>query len=122
MRQFTCAHYDKPWFYDRSMWPAYLSMLADQRFNRLHLAFGLGYDSLAHVADSYFLFTYPFLLECRGMTCGSAGWPTPNARATWTRSALSAEQTVAHGLEFQLGLWMHGYDGRPPPVRRWSKA
>ena len=35
MRQFTSEPLDKPWFYDREMWPHYLAMLATQRFNRL---------------------------------------------------------------------------------------
>ncbi|MGA7711799.1 MAG: hypothetical protein WCA81_07855, partial [Rhizomicrobium sp.] len=35
MRQFVSETYDKPWFYDRAMWPRYFGMLAAQRFNRL---------------------------------------------------------------------------------------
>src|SRR5208282_5481092 len=66
MRQFTSEPLDKPWFYDREMWPQYLTMLAAARFNRFHLAFGLGYDSLDRVEDSYLLFAYPFLLTVPG--------------------------------------------------------
>ena len=34
MRLFISEVEDKPWFYDREMWPAYLAMLAENRFNR----------------------------------------------------------------------------------------
>ena len=33
MRSFTCEALDKPWFYDREMWPRYLTMLANARSN-----------------------------------------------------------------------------------------
>lgn len=66
MRQFTSELFDKPWFYDRDQWLAYLDLLATQRFNRLHLAFGFGYDSLNRVEDSYFLFLYPFVVSLPG--------------------------------------------------------
>src|ERR1035441_2342281 len=36
MRQFTSETLDKPWFYDREGWQQYLTMLAANRFNRLH--------------------------------------------------------------------------------------
>ena len=115
MRQFTSEAYDKAWFYDRDMWPAYLSMLADQRFNRLHLAFGLAYDALPKVRDSYFLFTYPFLVDVPGYTVRVSG--LSNAERTRNLDTLRyiSEQTVAHGLDFQLGLWMHGYDWPASP-------
>ena len=45
-RLFTSDVEDKPWFNDREMWPRYLTMLATQRFNRFHLALGIGYDFL----------------------------------------------------------------------------
>jgi hypothetical protein len=40
-RLFVSEVEDKPWFYDREMWPAYFSMLATQRFNRFSLNFAL---------------------------------------------------------------------------------
>src|SRR5260370_22523186 len=48
------------------MSPPRLSMLAANRFNRFHLAFGIGYDFLTRVTDAYFLFAYPFLLRVPG--------------------------------------------------------
>ncbi len=115
MRQFTCEAYDKPWFYDRAMWPAYLSMLAEQRFNRLHLCFGLAYDALGHVADSYFLFTYPYLLEVPGYQVRVSGLSAAERERNLETLKFISEQTVAHGLDFQLGLWMHGYEWPAAP-------
>ncbi len=36
-RLFTSEVEDKPWFYDREMWPRYLAMLAENSFNRFNL-------------------------------------------------------------------------------------
>ena len=65
-RCFVSEVEDKPWFYDRAMWPRYLTNLATQRFNRFNLSLGIGYDFLQNVTDSYFLFAYPFLLTVPG--------------------------------------------------------
>jgi hypothetical protein len=115
MRQFTSGLYDKPWFDDRTMWPAYLAMLAEQRFNRLHLCFGLAYDALGHVADSYFLFTYPFLLDVPGYRVRVGGLSAAERDRNLETLKYISEQTVAHGLDFQLGLWMHGYEWPAAP-------
>ena len=48
------------------MWPKYLDLLASQRFNRFHLAFGIGYDFIRQVTDAYFLFPYPFFMSVPG--------------------------------------------------------
>ena len=118
MRQFTCETYDKPWFNDRAMWPRYLSMLASQRFNRLHLAFGLGYDQLKNVADSYFLFLYPFLLAVSGYDVRATNLPDAERDANLAMLRFIGEQTVAAGLDFQLGIWMHGYQWQDSPRAR----
>ena len=109
MRQFTSELLDKPWFYDRDQWPHYLDMLATQRFNRFHLAFGLGYDSLQQVADSYFLFLYPFLLAVPGYNVRATNLPDSERDRNLETLRFIGEQTVARGIDFQLGLWMHGY-------------
>jgi hypothetical protein len=114
MRQFNSELLDKPWFYDREMWPAYLSMLAAQRFNRFHLAFGLGYDDLRQVADSYLLFLYPFLLSVPGYNVRATNLPDAERDRNLEMLRFISEQTVARGMEFQLGVWMHGY--------RWPAA
>jgi hypothetical protein len=109
MRQFTCERLDKPWFYDREMWPRYLTMLAAQRFNRFHLAFGFGYDSLQQVADSYFLFLYPFLLSAPGYAVRATNLTDAERDRNLETLRFIGEQTVARGMQFQLGIWMHGY-------------
>jgi hypothetical protein len=109
-RLFTSDVEDKPWYNDREMWPRYLSMLASQRFNRFNLAFGIGYDFIRQVTDAYFLFAYPFLLKVPGY--GVRATPLPDAERDSNLQMLRfiSEQTVASGMEFQLGLWMHGYE------------
>jgi hypothetical protein len=91
------------------MWPHYLTMLATERFNRFHLAFGLGYDDLRQVADSYFLFLYPFLLRVPGYDVRATNLPDTERDRNLETLRFISEQTVARGIEFQLGIWMHGY-------------
>jgi hypothetical protein len=110
MRQFTSEPLDKPWFYDRDSWSRYLTMLAAQRFNRIHLAFGLGYDDLKSVADSYFLFLYPFLLAVPGYNVFASNLAGAERDRNLETLRFISEQTVARGMEFQLGVWMHGYN------------
>jgi hypothetical protein len=100
---------DKPWFNDREMWPQYLSMVAAQRFNRFNLSFGIGYDFLREVTDAYFLFLYPFLLSVPGYNVRAVNLPDAERDRNLENLRFISEQTVARGLEFQLGIWMHGY-------------
>jgi len=109
MRQFTSEPLDKPWFYDREMWPQYLTMLAAERFSRFHLAFGFGYDSLQQVTDSYLLFAYPFLLDVPGYKVGATNLPEEERDRNLDTLRFISEQTAARGIDFELGLWMHGY-------------
>jgi hypothetical protein len=109
MRQFTSEPLDKPWFHDREMWPRYLTMLATERFNRFHLAFGFGYDSLQQVTDSYLLFAYPFLLAVPGYNARATNLPDDERDRNLAMLRFIGEQTVARGIDFELGLWMHGY-------------
>jgi hypothetical protein len=109
MRSFTSDVEDKPWFNDREMWPAYFAMLARQRFNRFNLAFGIGYDFIRQVTDAYFLFTYPFLLKVPGYNVHATNLPEAERDANLAMLKYIAQQAVAHGLEFHVGLWMHGY-------------
>ena len=119
MRQFTSEVLDKPWFHDREMWPRYLAMLATHRFNRLHLAFGLGYDTLQQVTDSYLLFLYPFLLDVPGYRVRATNLPDSERDRNLETLRYISEQTVAHGLDFQLGVWMHGYELLKSPDARY---
>jgi len=109
-RLFTSDVEDKPWYNDREMWPRYLSMLATQRFNRFNLAFGIGYDFIRHVTDAYFLFTYPFLLSVPGYNVRVPQLPDAERDHNLEMLRYISEQTVARGMEFHIGLWMHGYE------------
>ena len=100
---------DKPWFNDRAMWPRYFDMLATQRFNRFNLAFGIGYDFIRHVTDAYFLFTYPFLLKVPGYDVRVLQLPDTERDRNLDMLKYISEQCVMRGLEFHVGLWMHGY-------------
>ncbi|HWB87218.1 MAG TPA: hypothetical protein VG675_23945 [Bryobacteraceae bacterium] len=109
-RLFTSDVEDKPWYNDREMWPQYLTMLAAQRYNRFNLAFGIGYDFIRQVTDAYFLFTYPFLLSVPGYNVRSPQLPDAERDHNLEMLKFISEQTVARGIEFQVGLWMHGYE------------
>jgi len=108
-RLFTSEIEDKPWYNDRAMWPAYLTMLATHRFNRFSLAFGIGYDFLTSVTDAYFLFAYPFLLAVPGHSVRVPQLPDAERDRNLEMLRFISEQTVARGMDFQLGIWMHGY-------------
>jgi hypothetical protein len=104
---------DKPWFYDREMWPAYFSMLATQRFNRFSLNFGVGYDFLDNVRDAYFLFAYPFLLSIPGYNVRAVNLSDEERERNLEMLQFISAQAVAHGIDFQLGIWTHGYQWGP---------
>lgn len=108
-RLFSSDVEDKPWFYDRQMWPAYFSMLAAQRFNRFSLNFGIGYDSLDDVRDAFFLFLYPFLLSVPGYNVRAVNLPDQERDRNLEMLQFISAQAVAHGIDFQLGIWTHGY-------------
>jgi hypothetical protein len=109
MRQFTSETFDKPWFYDRDGWQQYLTMLATNRFNRLHLGFGLGYDFLTQIADSYFLFLYPFLLKVPGYEVRATNLSDAERDRNLDTLRFISEQATLRGIDFELGVWMHGY-------------
>lgn len=119
-RLFTSDVEDKPWYNDREMWPRYLTTLATQRFNRFNLAFGIGYDFIRHVTDGYFLFTYPFLLSVPGYSVRSPQLPDAERDSNLRMLKFISEQTAARGMEFQVGLWMHGYEWIDSPNPNYS--
>ena len=108
-RLFSSDVEDKPWFNNREFWPAYFAMLAAQRFNRFNLSFGIGYDSLQNVADAYFLFTYPFFLAVPGYNVRAINLPDAERDRNLEMLQFISSQAVAHGIDFQLGIWTHGY-------------
>jgi hypothetical protein len=109
-RLFVSDVEDKPWYNDRAFWQVYLTMLASQRFNRFALSLSIGYDFIREVTDSYFLFPYPFLVALPGYNVRAVNLPDAERDSNLEMLKFISEQTVARGLEFQLGLWMHGYE------------
>jgi len=114
-RLFTSDIEDKPWYNDKEMWPQYLTMLATQRYNRFNLSFGIGYDFLQNVTDVYFVFAYPFLLKVAGYNVHVPQLPDAERDHNLEMLKYISEQTVARGMQFQLGLWMHGYEWLKSP-------
>ena len=94
---------------DRAMWPEYFDLLASQRFNRFNLAFGIGYDFIRKVTDAYFLFTYPFLLKVPGYNVRVPQVADSERDSNLAMLRYISEQCVMRGIEFHVGLWMHGY-------------
>ncbi len=113
---------DKPWYNDREMWPQYLTMLATNRFNRFHLALGIGYDFIRAVTDAYFVFSYPFLLPVAGYNVRVPQLPDAERDQNLKMLQFISEQTVARGMQFQLGLWMHGYEWIDSPNPNYTIA
>jgi hypothetical protein len=111
---------DKPWYNDRAMWPEYFDMLATQRFNRFNLAFGIGYDFIRQVTDAYFLFTYPFLLNVPGYNVRVPQLPDGECESNLEMLRYISEQCVGRGLEFHVGLWMHGYEWIDSPKANYT--
>ncbi|MGH3169443.1 MAG: hypothetical protein ACRDN0_26635, partial [Trebonia sp.] len=103
---------DKDWFYDEDFWASYLTALAASRFNRFHLALGIGYDSFYHadVTDTYFLFPYPFLVDVPGFDVTVDGLPAAERERNLRTLGLIWELCAERGLHFQLGLWTHGIE------------
>ncbi len=119
-RLFTSEVEDKPWFYDRAMWPRYLAMLAENRFTRFNLSFGIGYDFLRAVTDAYFLFAYPFFLSIPGYQVRAVNLPDAERGRNLETLRFISDQAAAHGLEFQLGIWMHGYQWENSPQANFT--
>jgi hypothetical protein len=119
-RLFTSDVEDLPWFLDREMWPRYLSMLAAQRFNRFNLSLGIGYDFLREVTDAYFLFAYPFLLPVEGFSVRARGLADHDRDRNLEMLRFISSEAAARGLDFQLGLWTHGYQWTNSPHANYT--
>ena len=120
LRLFASDVEDKPWFNDREFWSQYLTMLATQRFNRFNLSLSLGYDFLRRVTDAYFLFPYPFLFSVPGYNVRVPQLTDAERDHNLEMLRFISEQTVARGLDFQLGLWMHGYEWIDSPKANYT--
>ncbi|HVH85445.1 MAG TPA: hypothetical protein VM912_01890 [Terriglobales bacterium] len=119
-RLFVSDVEDKSWFNDREMWPPYFSMLATHRFNQFSLNLGIGFDSLQNVTDSYFLFAYPFLLDVPGYRVRAATLPDAERDRNLEMLQFISRQAVAHGIDFRLGIWTHGYQWADTPHSNYT--
>ena len=119
-RLFVSEIEDKPWFYDREMWNEYLTMLTTQRFNRFNLSMGIGYDFLQDVTDAYFLFAYPFFLSVPGYNVKVPELSDAEREKNLEMLKFISDQTAARGIQFQLGIWMHGYEWIDSPNANYT--
>jgi len=108
-RLFASDVEDKPWFNDRQFWTRYLTMLATNRFNRINLSFGLGYDFTTDITDCYFHFAYPFLLSVPCYNVRAVPLPDAERDSNLEMLRFASDEAARHGLQFQLGLWTHAY-------------
>jgi hypothetical protein len=119
-RPFVSDVEDMGWFRGRDFWPAYFGMLARQRINRLHLLFGMGYDTLRWVKDAYLLFPYPFLVSVPGHDVRAMNLPDQERERNLETLRYISREAVGHGLDFQLGLWTHGYTWADSPDANYT--
>lgn len=112
-RCFSSEIEDKPWFNDREGWRQYLDMLVANRFNRLSLTFGMPYNypyQNGYLSDVYFHFAYPFLVSPSGYDVRVKELSETERRDNLEMLQFIGREAERRGLDFQLGLWTHGYD------------
>ncbi len=115
MRVFASDVEDKSWYYDKTFWQQYLSMLVAQRFNRFSLALGLGYDFTSHLRDTYFHFAYPFLVSVPGYNVRVRELPDAERDHNLEMLRFISAEAARRGLHFQLGIWTHAYQWTDSP-------
>jgi hypothetical protein len=115
MRLFASEVEDKSWYYDKTFWQQYLSMLVAQRFNRFALALGIGYDFTSRLRDTYFHFAYPFLLAVPGYEVRVPQLPDAERDRNLEMLRFISDEASRRGLHFQLGLWTHAYQWTDSP-------
>ena len=120
MRLFVSDVEDKPWFYDREMWPRYLAMLAGHRFNAFNLVSGSATTSCAASPTPTCRSPIRSCWTCRATTSARPARRTRARLAIWRRSVSSASRPPPRGLDFQLGLWMHGYEWENSPQPNYT--
>lgn len=128
-RYFCSELEDKPWYWDKEMWPGYLDLLAASRFNRFCLAYGLEYDFPRGVTDDYLHLPYPYLVDVPGYDVRVMQLTEPDGTRLAQPRVVSEEEkkknydalkfiaaeTAARGLHFQLGIWTHAYQWTDSP-------
>lgn len=117
-RCFASEPDDLPWFRDEGFWRRYLSMVVAQRFNRVNLMVGLGYNFPWHVTDAYFFFPYPFLVHVPGYRVRVPQLRDEERERNLAMLRFASDEAVACGLDFQLGLWTHAYEWIDSPDAR----
>ena len=114
-RAFCSEIEDKPWFYSEDFWHGYLDMLVACRFNRFNFSFGIAYDFPRGVTDDYFHFPYPYLVTMPGYDVRVVPLADGERERNLAMLQFIARETVARGLDFQLGLWTHAYQWTDSP-------
>jgi len=114
-RAFCSEIEDKPWFYSREFWQGYLDMLVAGRFNRFNFSLGIGYDFPRGVTDDYLHFPYPYLFAVPGYDVRAVPLAEGEREKNLEALQFIARETVARGLDFQLGLWTHAYQWTDSP-------
>jgi hypothetical protein len=112
---YTSIVEDPSWFYSRDYWNHYLTMLATQRFNRLNLSFGLGYDGPTELLDTYFYFTYPFLVSVPGYDVRVTNLSDAERTKNLEMLRFISDAAAERGIQFYLGLWNHAYEWTKSP-------
>jgi hypothetical protein len=117
-RCFASDVHDLPWFQDEGFWGRYLSMVVAQRFNRVNLMVGLGYNFPWHVTDAYLYFAYPFLVDVPGYGVRVPQVPGEERDRNLRMLRFASDEAAARGLEFQLALWTHAFEWMDSPDPR----
>jgi len=108
-RLFTSEVHDKPWLHDEGFWRRYLSMVAAQRFNRVNLMVGLGYNFPWRIMDPYLYFAYPFLVDVPGSGVRVPQLSDEERDRNLVMLRFVSDEAVARGLEFRFGMWTHAF-------------
>jgi hypothetical protein len=119
-RCFASETDDKPWFHDEGWWRRYLSMLVTQRFNRINLMVGLGYNFHWHITDSYLYFPYPFLVDLPAYGVRVPQLPDEERERNLRMLRFASREAAARGLDFQLGIWTHAYEWIDSPDAHYT--
>jgi hypothetical protein len=117
-RLFCSEEEDLRWFRDEGFWRRYLGMVVAQRFNRVSLTLGLGYNYHRNVTDAYLYFAYPFLVEVPGYRVEVPQLVPDDRDQNLAAVRFASEHAAARGLDFQLGLWTHAYEWLESPNAR----
>ena len=109
LQHFSSELEDKPWFYDKDYWRAFLDMLIYSRVNRISFTMGMGYNSARGVSDGYLLFPYPFFVDVPGYRVRAKGLSDQERARNLEMLKFIGKETARRGLRFQLGIWTLAY-------------